>query len=85
MKEWVVVGAGRANGVERAKEAYNSRRVWTKGRLGGQRGCVRLQFPAWWLRVPWPSQQVSGELYLGVRISPPIFNWRVGAVVQERI
>jgi hypothetical protein len=31
-------GAGKANEVELAKEAYNSRRVWTKGRLGGQRG-----------------------------------------------
>jgi hypothetical protein len=38
MKEWVVVGAGKANWVELANEAYNSRRVWTKGRLGGQPG-----------------------------------------------
>src|SRR5438128_1126825 len=46
-------------------------------------GCVGLQFPRWWLRVPWPSQQVADELYVGVRISPPIFKWRVGAVVQK--
>jgi hypothetical protein len=26
-------------------------------------GCVGLQFPAWRLRVPWPSHLVSGELY----------------------
>jgi hypothetical protein len=38
MKEWVVVGAWQGERVELAKEAYNSRRVWTKGRLGGQRG-----------------------------------------------
>jgi len=31
-------GAGKANWVELAKEAHNSWRVWTKGRLGGQRG-----------------------------------------------
>ncbi len=48
-------------------------------------GCVGLQFPRWWLRVPWPSQQVADELYVGVRISPPIFKWRVGQSFRKRI
>ena len=80
MKDWVVVGAGRGNGVELAKEAYNSRRVWTKGRLGGSVGCVGLPFPAWWLRLTWPSQQVSGELYVGSASFRQSSNVRVVAV-----
>ncbi len=71
-------GAGKANWVELAKEAHNS---WAVS--AASVGCVGLPFPRWWLRVPWPSQQVADELYVGVRISPPIFKWRVGAVVQK--
>jgi hypothetical protein len=37
------------------------------------------------LRLPWPSQQVSGEFYVGVRIFPPIFKCAGRAVVQKPI
>jgi len=47
-------------------------------------GCVGLQFPRWWLRVPWPSQQVSDELYVGPHLSADL-QMGVGAVVQRRI
>jgi hypothetical protein len=85
MKEWVVVGAGaRRTGLSWLRKPTIRERCGQKAVSAASVGCVGLQFPAWWLREPWPSQQVSGELYVGVRISPPIFKWRVGAVVQKR-